>query len=91
MERIEILFKELKIDLKPELRRMKISSLIGFTMLVCYLILGVFIYSSDTNEVVSLKAIWTQIYVCGIVSYFLIVVVIHKMGFEACHKFLMEM
>lgn len=88
---LEKIFNELKIDLKPELKRFKIILVISFILLAFYLIIGVFICYLNINQTVTAKTTVNNVYLCAIVSYFVVVITILKMGFDACNKFLMKM
>lgn len=91
MERLERILNELEMDLKPALRRIKIILVISLILFVLYLIIGVCIYALNINQTVTAKATVTQVYIGAIVCYFVVVITILNMGFDACNKILMNM
>lgn len=91
LERLQKILNELEIDLKPELKRIKIILVISLILLVFYLSIGICIYSFNINKLLTAKSILTRVYVCAVVSYFAVVITILKMGFDACNTFLEKM
>lgn len=91
LERLEVIFNELKIDVKPALRRIKIFFLFMIILLVFYLIIEFFLYFLKINGIIDLKAILTQIYIFAEVIYFVVVVKVVQMGLDACNQVLVKM